>query len=165
MATDLEGRRSTPMTSGRLDEVLVAAMAVPGLYSPIPNADQRLVDAVVTTPVPSEAVIAAGAEVSVAVNLLGRDMLAVWPDEDPADLRPAPAGRARDTLVESLEVAQIGAAARQAALADVPITPRFGPGTWRYFHLADRYLRAGAEAAEAALPTLAALARPQKEIP
>lgn len=50
--------------------------------------------------------------------------------------------------------------ADEAALADVPITPRFGPGTWRYFHLADRYLAAGEQAAEAALPRLAALARP-----
>jgi hypothetical protein len=40
-----------------------------------------------------------------------------------------------------------------------------GSETWRYFHLADRYLAAGAQAAEAALPRLAALARPQKEIP
>jgi hypothetical protein len=71
-----------------------------------------------------------------------------------------PAGT-RDGVVEALEVAQIDASARQAALADVPITPRFGPGTWRHFHLADRYLAAGAEATEAALPALAALARPQ----
>jgi hypothetical protein len=67
---------------------------------------------------------------------------------------------ARDAVVEALEVAQIEVAARQTALADVPITPRFGPGTWRHFYLADRYLAAGV-AAEAALSELGLLARPQ----
>jgi hypothetical protein len=123
------------------------------------------VDAVVTMPVPSEALIGTGADVTVAVNLLGRETLSAWPGEDPPDPRARPAGAARDTVVEALEVAQIDVAARQTALADVPITPRFGPGTWRYFHLADRYLAAGAEAAEVALPRLAAVARPHKEIP
>jgi len=111
--------------------------------------------------VPTEAVIAAGADVTVAVNLLGRETLPAWPGEGPPDPRARPAGAARDAVVEALEVAQIDGAARQAGLADVPITPRFGPGTWRHFHLADRYLAAGAEAAEAALPRLGALARPQ----
>ena len=161
MATDLAGRRPVPITSGPLHAALVPAMAVPGLYSPIQDGQRRLVDAVVTMPVPSEAMIGAGADVVVAVNLLGRETLASWPGEDPSDPRARPAGAARDPMVEALEVAQIDVAARQAALADVPITPRFGPGTWRYFHLADRYLAAGEEAAEAALPRLAALARPQ----
>ena len=162
MATDLQGRQPTPIATGPLHEALVAAMAVPGLYPPIRRGPRRLVDAVVLTPVPTEAVIAAGADVTVAVNLLGRETLPAWPGEGPPDPRARPArAAARDALVEALEVAQIGAAAGQAALADVPITPRFGPGTWRHFHLADRYLAAGAEAAEAALPGLAALARPQ----
>jgi NTE family protein len=163
MATDLEGRQSVATTSGPVHAALVAAMAVPGLYSPIQDGQRRLVDAVVTMPVPSEALIGTRADVTVAVNLLGRETLPTWPGEDPPDPRARPA--ARDTVVEALEVAQIDVAARQTALADVPITPRFGPGTWRYFHLADRYLAAGAEAAEAALPRLAALARPHKEIP
>ena len=120
-----------------------------------------LVDAVVLTPVPTEAVFAAGADVTVAVNLLGRETLPCWPGDDSPDRRVRPAGAARDGVVEALEVAQIDAAARQAGLADVPITPRFGPGTWRHFHLADRYLAAGSAAAAAALPALAALARPQ----
>jgi predicted acylesterase/phospholipase RssA len=159
MATDLASRRSTPIATGPLHEALLATMAVPGLYQPIDRGSQRLVDAVVTTPVPTETVIAAGADVTVAVNLLGREILAAWPGDAPPDARARPT--ARDTVVEALEVAQIDAAARQAALADVPITPRFGPGTWRHFHLADRYLAAGAEAAEAALIELAALAQPQ----
>jgi NTE family protein len=160
MATDLASWRPMPIATGPLHEALIATMAVPGLYQPIDQGSQRLVDAVVTTPVPTEALSAAGADVTVAVNLLGREILPAWPGDAPPDPRVRPT--ARDTVVEALEVAQIDAAARQAALADVPITPRFGPGTWRHFQLADRYLAAGAEAAEAALLRLATLARPQR---
>lgn len=161
MATDLQGRRPAALASGLLHEALVATLTVPGLYPPVERGPERLVDPVVLTPVPTEAVITAGADVTVAVNLLGRETLPAWPGEDPPEPRPWPAGAARDAVVEALEVAQIDEAARQAELADVPITPRFGPGTWRYFHLADRYLAAGAEAAEAALSQLGSFARPQ----
>ena len=63
-------------------------------------------------------------------------------------------------VVESLELASLGEAEQQTALADVPVTPVFGPGTWRDIRLADRYLRAGEEAMEKALPALRALATP-----
>lgn len=98
----------------------------------------------------------AGADVTVAVNLLGSQTLPAWPGDERSTTsarRPV-----RDTLVESIELGQIGASARQTAMADAPI---FGPGTWRNFELADRYMAAGAEAMEAALPDLHALARPQ----
>ena len=163
MAADLQGRRSSTIASGPVHEALVTAMTVPGLYPPVERGSERLVDAVVIMPVPTEAVIAAGADITVAVNLLGREVLPAWPGEASPDLSARPAGAvARDAVVEALEVAQIDAAARQAELADVPITPRFGPGTWRHFHLADRFLAAGSAAAEAALPCLGALARPQR---
>ena len=47
-----------------------------------------------------------------------------------------------------------------AALADVAITPRFGPGEWRDFNMADHFLEAGRTAAQAQLPDLQALCRP-----
>jgi NTE family protein len=162
MAADLQGRRPVWIATGPLHAALVTGMTVPGLYPPVERGLERLVDAVVLAPVPTEALIAAGADVTVAVNLLGRETLAAWPGESPPDPGTVPPGAARDAVVEALEVAQIDAAARQAELADVPITPRFGPGTWRYFHLADRYLAAGFEATEAALPRLGELARPQR---
>ena len=159
MAADLEGRRPAAITTGPIHEALVAAMSVPGLYPPVAVRSQRLVDAVVLTPVPTAALVTAGADVTIAVNLLGRDMLEAWPGSAP-EVSSRPRG-GRDTIIESLEVAQIGASARKTALADVPITPLFGPGTWRHFHLADQFMAAGAAAAEAALPALRSLARPR----
>jgi hypothetical protein len=64
-----------------------------------------------------------------------------------------------DTLLEVMDLARAEASARHAALADVVVTPRFGPGTWRDFQLADLFRDAGRSAADDALPALRALVR------
>ena len=136
----------------------------PGLYPPRLRGEQRLVDAVSLTPVPLESAIEAGADVTIAVNVLGGESLPSWPGTAAgagpatnATLRP---GHVRDTVVEVLELAQIGASARQTARADVPITPQFGPGTWRDLQLGPLFFAAGAESAEAQLSRLRSLALP-----
>jgi len=154
LTADLAGQRPVTLTEDSVADALVAAMTVPGLYPPVRRGDQRLVDAVVLTPVPTAAL--AGVDVTIAVNLLGRQALPAWPGAP----EPERAARDRDPVVESLELASSGAAAAQTATASVPVTPRFGPGTWRDFRHADRFLAAGEEAMEQALPQLRALARP-----
>jgi hypothetical protein len=62
-------------------------------------------------------------------------------------------------VVEVLELAQLGASARETARADVPVTPLFGPGTWRQMELGSLFFDAGQAAAEARLPLLGKLAR------
>ena len=164
MTADLAARCPAPLTSGALWEALMAALAIPGLYPPWPRGEQRLVDAVSLTPVPTESAVEAGADVTLAVNVLGREAHPSWPataagagPAATASLRP---GHVRDTVVEVLELAQIDASARQAARADVPITPRFGPATWRDMQLGPLFFAAGAEAAETQLSRLRSLARP-----
>jgi NTE family protein len=154
LAADLSAQRPVSLTEDGVADALVAAMTVPGLYPPVRRGDQRLVDAVVLTPVPTAAL--AGVDVTIAVNLLGRQALPAWPGA----AGPEQAMRDRDPVVESLELAAFGAAAAQTAAASVPVTPRFGPGTWRDFRHADRFLAAGEEAMEQALSGLRALARP-----
>jgi NTE family protein len=158
MTADLAGRRPWPITSGALSEALMAALSIPGLYPPWSRGEQRLVDAVCLTPVPVEALVAAGADVTVAVNILGRETLPRWPGHDDNGVRPA--AKPRDTVLEALELAQLDASAREAARADVSITPVFGPGTWRHMQYGDLFLAAGREAAEASLERLAMVARP-----
>jgi hypothetical protein len=72
-----------------------------------------------------------------------------------------PASRMLDTMLEVMDLAQLDASVRHAALADVVVTPRFGPGSWRDFHLADLFLAAGRQAADEELRLLRTLARPQ----
>ena len=69
-----------------------------------------------------------------------------------------------DTLIEAIELVQLDASVRQARLADVPVTPRFGPGTWRHFHLGERFQAASRAAAEEQLPALRALGRPAGQV-
>jgi len=160
MTTDLASRSPAPITTGPLWEALMAALAIPGLYSPWARGQQRLVDAVSLTPMPVDAVIEAGADITVAVNLLSRETLPQWPGGG-GDVTVAVApSRPRDTVVEVLELAQFGASARDTARADVPITPLFGPGTWRQMELGGFFFDAGREAAYIQLPLLGKLARP-----
>ena len=154
LTADLSAQCPVALTEDGVADALVAAMTVPGLYPPVRRGEQRLVDAVVLTPVPTAAL--AGVDVTIAVNLLGRQALPAWPGEP----GPERATRDRDPVVESLELASSGAAAAQTAAASVPVTPRFGPGTWRDFRHADRFLAAGEEAMEQALSGLRTLARP-----
>jgi NTE family protein len=158
MTADLAARRPWAITTGPLWEALMAALAIPGLYQPRSDGEHRLVDAVCLTPVPVEAVVAAGADVTVAVNILGRETLPRWPGQDDSEARPV--SKPRDTVVEALELAQLDVSAREAARADVSITPVFGPGTWRHMRCGGLFLSAGRQAAEAALERLAMVARP-----
>jgi predicted acylesterase/phospholipase RssA/CRP-like cAMP-binding protein len=162
MAVDLNTRQPAPVREGPVWEALVASTALAGLYPPFARGGQRLVDGLALVPVPTTAVAETGADVMVSVNLMSRETLAAWP----SGAVPAPAGPRRttgtlDTLLEVMDLAQLDASVRHAALADVVVTPRFGPSTWRDFHLADLFLAAGREAARAQLPALQALARPQ----
>jgi NTE family protein len=159
MTTDLASRSPAPITTGPLWEALMAALAIPGLYSPWVRGQQRLVDAVSLTPVPVDAVIEAGADITVAVNLLSLETLAQWPHGNGQEPRAIVPSRPRDTVVEVLELAQLGASARETARADVPVTPLFGPGTWRQMELGSLFFDAGQAAAEAQLPLLGKLAR------
>jgi NTE family protein len=161
MTANLAERRPAPISTGPLWEALMAALAIPGLYSPWCRGEQRLVDAVSLTPVPLDSVVEAGADITIAVNLLGRETLAAWPFDYGSLVIPNLArGQARDTVVEVLELAQLDASARQTDRADVPITPLFGPGTWRHMHLGSLFFAAGQKAAEAQLALLNKLARP-----
>lgn len=160
MTADLTERRAAPLRDGPLDEALIAATALAGVFPPYERDEHRLVDGLAVEPVPTSAVIADGADVTVSVNLIPRETLPAWPGEEPP---PAPEPRLRgarmlDTLLEVMDLAQLDTSERGAALADVSIAPRFGPGGWRDFHLADQFLAAGREAAEERLADLGELA-------
>ena len=162
MTVDLNAREKSPVTEGPLWEALVAATALAGLFPPHERDGQRLVDGLALVPVPVDAVVEAGADVTVSVNIISRETLPAWPGDTPEPEQPRGArSRMLDTLLEVMDLAQLDSSERHASRADVVVTPRFGPGTWRDFHLADLFLEAGRRAAEEQLPALRELARPQ----
>jgi predicted acylesterase/phospholipase RssA/CRP-like cAMP-binding protein len=162
MTIDLDAREPWPLLSGPLWEALLAATALPGMFPPYQGNGRRLVDGLCLVPVPTEAVQALGADVVVSVNLMSRLTMPSWPGATQPEPAPARSNvRMLDTLLETLDLAQLDASVRHAALADVVVTPRFGPSTWREFDRADLFLAAGRAAAEEQLVTLRTLAKPQ----
>jgi predicted acylesterase/phospholipase RssA/CRP-like cAMP-binding protein len=165
MAVDLTEATSAPLREGPIWEALLASTAVPGMFPPHEREGHRLVDGVALVPVPTGAVAADGADITVSVNLMSRETLPAWPgQETPPPEEEKPGSRMLKTLLEVMDLSQLDTSVRHAALADVVVTPRFGPGSWRDFELADLFLAAGREAAEAELTSLRSLARPQTEI-
>ena len=143
--------------------LLLAATALAGLFPPYDRNGERLVDGIALVPVPTDAVVDAGADLTVSVDIIGGDLLLpAWPGEKPVPAEPKGArARMLDTLLEVMDLAQLDSSRRHAARADIPLTPRFGPSTWRDFQLADLFLEAGRTVAEENLPALRALAKPQ----
>ncbi len=162
MAVDLTARAPVAQRGGPLWEALLAALSVAGVFPTQERDGHRLIDAIALVPVPTAAVLEGGADIVVSVNLLGAETLERWPNE--AESEPEPQKPRRrgplDTILEAMDLSQLDTSARHAALADVVITPRFGPSEWRDFHRADLFLAAGREAAQAQLPALQALSRP-----
>jgi predicted acylesterase/phospholipase RssA len=163
LAADLADRVPVAQRQGPLWEALLAGLSVAGVFPTQERNGHRLIDAIALVPVPTAAVIEDGADVVVAVNLLGAEGLERWPGVEP-EPEPEPQKRRRrgplDTMLEAMDLSQLDTSARHAALADVVITPRFGPAEWRDFNQADLFLEAGRTAAREQLPALEALARP-----
>ena len=162
MTVDLTDRAPAPLREGPVWEALLAATALAGVFPPYERGGHRLVDGLALVPVPTGAVFEDGADLAVSVNLNGAEVLAAWPEQP--QLPPARERKARggtlDTLLEVMDLSQLETSARHAELADVTITPRFGPAHWRDFHLADLFLAAGRRAALEQLPALRALSTP-----
>ena len=163
MAVDLTARSPVAQRSGPLWEALLAALSVAGVFPTQERDGHRLIDAIALVPVPTAAVIEDGADIVVSVNLLGTESLESWPgvpDEPESEPRKPRRRGPLDTMLEAMDLSQLDTSARHAALADVVITPRFGPAEWRDFHLADLFLQAGRDAALEQLATLRELSRP-----
>ncbi len=168
MAVDLTDRVPVVQRRGPLWQALLAALSVAGVFPTQERDGHRLIDAIALVPVPTAAVLEDGADIVVSVNLLGAETLESWPNEPATPAEPEPGAEPRkprrrgplDTILEAMDLSQLDTSARHAALADVVVTPRFGPAEWRDFHRADLFLEAGREAALEQLPALRALSRP-----
>jgi len=163
MSVDLTSRSPAPIREGLLWEALLAATALAGMFPPHEREGHRLVDGLALIPVPTGSVYEDGADIAVSVNLMPRESLPAWPGEPPPPPEEARkrGSRMLDTILEVMDLSQLEDSVRHADLADVVVNPRFGPSSWRDFHLADLFLAAGREAAQEQLPALEALAKPQ----
>jgi predicted acylesterase/phospholipase RssA/CRP-like cAMP-binding protein len=160
MAVDLNDRAPFPQREGPLWEALLAALSVAGVFPPQERDGHRLVDGLALVPVPTASVLEDGADVVVSVNLMSAETLERWPEGPEPEAAPARKKGMLDTILEVMDLSQLDTSIRHAALADVVVTPRFGPADWRDFQLADLFLAAGRTAALEQLPALQALSKP-----
>lgn len=160
LTADLNAQLPHAFVAGPLAEALCAALAIPGLAPPYQLGNCRLIDGVTISPVPVQLVKQLGADITVAVNLMSRGHLDAWPRTSQPG--PAPAGEPQhlDPVVETIIMLQTDTSMRNADEADVTITPRFAPSSWRDIHLAKLFEAAGRDAALGQLDKLRSLARP-----
>jgi NTE family protein len=156
VAADLETRREVVLRRGRVSRAVMASMAIPGIYPAVRMGGYTLVDGGVLNPVPASAVTAMGADVVIAVKLgpapaeADLDGLAV----DSAGKPPS----ALAVLLRSLELMQSLIARDPGDAKTIQITPTFPvmSARLRNFGSGRAYVEAGEQAAEAALPRIAA---------
>jgi len=158
MTADLNAKQPYLFRTGPLVDALHAALAIPGLAPPFERENQRLVDGVTISPVPTQALKDMGADITVSINLMSRDELERWPEDDPVPELGKRRSKTLDPMIETLIMLQTDTSVRNAAAADIVITPLFAPSSWRDIHLADRFEAAGRRAADKQLPKLKALA-------
>src|SRR5439155_9286022 len=75
MAVDLNTRQPAPIRDGPLWQALLASTALAGMFPPYLRDGQRLVDGLALVPVPTASVVEAGADVTLSVNLMSREVL------------------------------------------------------------------------------------------
>jgi NTE family protein len=159
LAADLNTQLPHAFVEGPLVQALYAALAIPGLAPPYQLGNCRLLDGVTISPVPVRLAKQLGADVTVAVNLMSRDHLDAWPHDGQTGLAPASKPHHLDPVVETIIMLQTDTSIRNADEADLTITPRFAPSSWRDIHLARLFEAAGREAALGQLDRLRSLAR------
>jgi NTE family protein len=161
LTADLQEGEPVALDNWPVYEAIRAGLSIPGLALPYRHGSHRLVDAVCLTPAPASFVREMGADIVISVNLLSRPTLIDWSTEAP----PMPAYKRKQThvvdpVIETLMMLQIDTSIRNAAQADIVLTPGFPPSSWRDFSLAELFREAGRAVAEAELARLSEVAKP-----
>lgn len=158
MTADLSTQRAAPISEGPLAEALCAGITIPGMVPPYIRGSQRLVDGIAIIPVPVAAVRDAGADLVISINLLHRKTLPAWPGVT-ASPAPPKSSRLADPVIETLVMLQLDTSIRNAAEADLVLTPPFPPLSWRDFHVGELIEEAGRRAVQEQLPAILDLVR------
>lgn len=147
VATDLSTGQPVLLNSGRVSVAVRASCAFPGIFLPVRNGDQTLVDGGLTYPVPAAVVRQMGADLVIGVEL----------NQPSAGLE-----RPRNLLhimLHSLALVQRPHVERALAEADVAIRPDLSEFSIWELERVDELVQAGRVAAEAALPAIEARLR------
>ena len=171
VATDLDLMAPAIFDSGPVAAAVHASAAIPGVCAPVQLNGRRYIDGGASEPLPVSMLRRCeGVDRILAVNVMPTaEDIRSCQGGSPIPLRWNPFrwlnllayGNVLDTFRRSLMSAQIQLAAKESARADVVLHPYYCESCWYAFDQFDRYIKAGREAATAALPEIKALMTPQ----
>jgi len=162
-ATDLDARLAVHLDTGPLADGVAASAAIPGVFPPVLLDDRRLVDGGVSDPVPVGALRERGADIVVAVNVMGpenrsRSRRRLFPFRLPGPFENIFAVSAvLENLVMGLDVIMGQLAAASCRWADVLVMPVTEQVPRLHAVPARASMRAGEQAMLTVLPDLMAL--------
>jgi NTE family protein len=164
-ATNLDTLSPTVFDSGPVAEAVHASAAIPGVFAPVTIAGQRYTDGGAAAPLPVTLLRErSNVDYIIAVNVVPHHS-----PPPPVKSRWNPcrwlnllaAGNVLDTFNRALMSAQRQLVAKESACADVVIRPEVAGSKWYDYEHFEHYIRAGREAARAALPQILALLHPE----
>lgn len=183
IAVDVAAEREVVLHDGDLASAIRASVSTPVLFAPVEREGRLLVDGAVLNPVPVKAARDMGADAVVAVTNLGLPISRVPAFSNDLDSGGIQTGRVHDRgftdvvysrvfngvmdrlrspsvyqlASGSIDLMQRGLSEQQLAIADLVIAPQVDGAAYYSFFEADRMIRAGAAATEAALPHIETL--------
>ena len=178
VAVDITAESAVILREGDLASAIRASISTPVIFSPVERNGRILVDGAVLTPVPVDAARKLGADLVIAVTNLGLPASGVPSFSNSLEVAPVQTVRASDDGVAnmvysrvfngvmdrlrspsvvqlafgSIDLMQRGLSERELATADLVIAPQVDGAAYYSFLEADRVMKAGEAAAEAALP-------------
>ncbi len=152
VATDIETGEAVVLRRGLLHEAVRASMAIPLVFQPVDIQGRLLVDGGLVNNLPVDVVRALGSEVVIAVDSSAR----LEKKERLVSLV--------EIMSQSISLQVRRESERQAALADLVITPDTSDYSFTDFPAMKAIIRRGEEAARAALPRIRELMKPKKKV-
>ncbi len=160
VAVDLATRAGVVLDRGLLWQAALASTAIPGIFPPVLVGKHILMDAGIHDPVPIRLLRKMGADILVASELGEQDppMLqsaTPWLEEaaDPY-LKRAPSPNIVDVLMRSYDLAMATIGMHSIREADIVIRPKLHRVSLRQFSEGRKFIAAGREAVQQALPAL-----------
>lgn len=156
VAADIRTQQEVVFRSGVLWQAVLASLSIPGVYPALWIGEHLVVDGGVLNPVPVSVVAEMGAGVVLAVKLVGEPARHVVVESVVAKGSPP---SALSVILRSLELMQGRIVSEAAGSRTVTIMPKLGElsgGKLKSFADGGRFVDAGEEAAEEAMPRIAA---------
>lgn len=155
VATDMDTHEEVVLSRGSGASALFASSAIPGVFPAVRIGNRTLVDGGIVNPVPTSVAADMGAGVVIGVRLVSGGGIG----EEVSEESEGPLPTAIAAIVRSIETVQTRIKAETGTVPVVQLTPELGgiePGKLRKFKEGRRFMSAGEEAVEAAMPRLEA---------